>query len=208
MTTEEKLFRFDEHLGGKCRGAVAGVDEVGRGPLAGPVVAAAVVFLKRISLPGLNDSKKISERLRDILFLKIISCAAVGIGAVSEQVIDEINILQATRLAMRNAILSLPRTPSLILIDGRIRVDLPLPQRGIVGGDGESASIAAASIVAKVYRDHLMERLDRVYPDYGFVRHKGYPTPEHLLVLRSRGVSRVHRRSFRPVAQLLQGGGG
>lgn len=181
---------------------------MGRGPLAGPVVAAAVVFLKRISLPGLNDSKKISERLRDILFLKIISCAAVGIGAVSEQVIDEINILQATRLAMRNAILSLPRTPSLILIDGRIRVDLPLPQRGIVGGDGESASIAAASIVAKVYRDHLMERLDRVYPDYGFVRHKGYPTPEHLLVLRSRGVSRVHRRSFRPVAQLLQGGGG
>lgn len=183
---------------------LAGVDEAGRGPLAGPVVAAAVIFRRKVSLPGLDDSKKLSPRRRENLFGKIIRQALVGIGRVSESVIDEVNILQATRLAMREAVLALPQTPGLLLIDGRIRLDLPVPQKGIVRGDAQSAVIAAASIVAKVYRDHWMRELDPIYPHYGFARHKGYPTRSHLQALRLKGVTQIHRKTFRPVAETLQ----
>ena len=204
MGRDGKLFRFDERLQDGERNLVAGIDEAGRGPLAGPVVAAAVIFRRRIPLEGLNDSKKVSPRLRETLFRQIVSQALVGIGQVSESLIDEMNIFQATRLAMRKAVLALPRTPTLLLIDGRIQLDLPLPQMGIVRGDGQSAAIAAASIVAKVYRDYRMKELDRLFPGYGFARHKGYPTPGHLRALENQGVSSVHRKTFRPVAEALE----
>ena len=190
-------------MGRQGAAPLAGIDEAGRGPLAGPVVAAAVLFHRRVSLPGLRDSKKISPRLREKLFYQILLHAWVGIGRVVESVIDEINILQATRLAMREAVLALPRTPALLLIDGKIRLDLPIAQRAIVRGDDQSAAIAAASVMAKVHRDFLMKDLDRVYPRYGFATHKGYPTPSHLAVLRRRGPSEIHRKSFGPVAEIL-----
>ncbi len=202
MARETKLFRFDELVAGPFESGFAGIDEAGRGPLAGPVVAAAVIFRRRVSLTGLNDSKKVSPALRETLFKQILSHALVGIAAVSERVIDEINILQATRLAMREAVLSLPCTPSLLLIDGPIRLDLPLKQMSIIGGDGRSARIAAASIVAKVWRDHQMRHWDSVYPGYGFAAHKGYATPGHLKVLEKKGSSDIHRKSFSPVRVL------
>lgn len=204
MAKDEELFRFDQKLSGDFPGPTAGIDEAGRGPLAGPVVAAAVIFRKRISLAGLNDSKKLSPQMRESLFWKILAHAWVGVSRVSESVIDERNILQATRTAMREAVLALPRTPQSLLIDGQIHLDLPLQQLGIIRGDGQSAAIAAASIVAKVYRDSFMNELDRLYPDYGFAFHKGYPTPSHLEALKSKGVSCVHRKTFRPVAKLLE----
>lgn len=185
---------------------IAGVDEVGRGPLAGPVVAAAVILPEKILLPGLNDSKKVSPDRRKTLFLEIISRSSVGIGTVPEKIIDEINILQATRLAMKQAVLALSRTPTLVLIDGPIRLALPLPQVSIVRGDAQSAAIAAASIVAKVHRDSFMENLDTRRPGYGFAQHKGYPTPDHLEALRLKGPSEFHRMSFRPVAEIFEGG--
>lgn len=200
-----KLFRFDERIGAYPGDMVAGVDEVGRGPLAGPVVAAAVIFIKKTPIQGLNDSKKLSPKVREFLFRQIVPQALIGIGRVSESAIDEMNILEATRLAMREAILALPCTPSLLLIDGNIHLDLPLRQMSIIEGDAQSASIAAASIVAKVYRDSLMDELDKTYPAYGFALHKGYPTPLHLAALRRNGVSPIHRKSFRPVAEALLG---
>lgn len=188
------------------RGAVAGIDEAGRGPLAGPVVAAAVIFRRPVPLAGLNDSKKVSPSRRDILFKQILSHSLVGVSAVSERVIDRMNILQATRLAMREAVLALPKTPLLLLIDGKIHLDLPLRQIGIVRGDSQSASIAAASIVAKVWRDCRMKELDSIYPGYGFALHKGYPTRGHLNVLQSKGVTVIHRKSFSPVRILEEAG--
>lgn len=205
MAREDDLFRFDERMGNPFTGALAGIDEAGRGPLAGPVVAAAVIFRRRVPLSGLNDSKKVSPTLREVLFKQILSHSLVGISAVSEQVIDRVNILQATRLAMREAVLALPKTPLLLLIDGKIRLDLPLPQVSIVRGDSQSAAIAAASIVAKVWRDHRMRAFDSIYPGYGFALHKGYPTPEHLKVLQSRGATVIHRKSFSPVRILDEG---
>jgi len=202
LAREDDLFRFDERMGSPLTGALAGIDEAGRGPLAGPVVAAAVIFRRRVPLSGLNDSKKVSPTLREVLFKQILSHSLVGISAVSEQVIDRVNILQATRLAMREAVLALPKTPLLLLIDGKIRLDLPLPQVAIVRGDNQSAAIAAASIVAKVWRDHRMRAFDSIYPGYGFALHKGYPTPEHLKVLQSKGATVIHRKSFSPVRVL------
>ena len=205
MERHESLFRFDENFSGAEEAIVAGLDEAGRGPLAGPVVAAAVMFRKKgISLPGLNDSKKLSPRLRERLFGQIVGHALVGIGRSSESVIDEVNILEATRLAMREAVLALPLTPNLLLIDGQIQLDLPIHQVSIIRGDGQSAAIASASIVAKVCRDHWMRQLDRLYPSYGFAVHKGYPTPTHLEELRRRGATEVHRKTFRPVAEVLE----
>ena len=202
MNRHRTLFRFDQRFEKLNKGPLAGIDEAGRGPLAGPVVAAAVILRHPISLPGLNDSKKVSEKNREILFRKILSGALVGIGRVSEEIIDKINIYQATRLAMRQAVLALPKTPGTLLIDGKISLDLPLPQEGIVRGDGQSAAIAAASIVAKVHRDYWMRRLDQLYPGSQFSRHKGYPTASHLELLKRRGPSPVHRKSFAPVAAL------
>lgn len=182
----------------------AGVDEVGRGPLAGPVVAAAVLFFRKFKLPGLNDSKLVAPALREKLFREIPKYGLIGIGVVSEAEIDEINIYQASRLAMKRAVLALTRTPDLLMIDGNTRLDLPLPQKTIVQGDRKSACIAAASIIAKVYRDAWMHYLDQLYPAYAFKDHKGYATPEHLEKLRGAGPSPVHRKSFLPVRRLCE----
>lgn len=182
---------------------MAGVDEAGRGPLAGPVVAAAVILIRKGPLTYLDDSKKVPPKRREFLFREIAKCALVGMGVVGEKEIDLLNILQATRLAMKKAVLALTRTPDHLLIDGPIQLDLPLPQKGIPQGDQKSAAIAAASIMAKVYRDAWMCHLDRLYPRYHFRQHKGYPTPGHLTTLRRFGASPVHRASFAPVEALL-----
>ena len=180
---------------------VAGVDEVGRGPLAGPVVAAAVILPEDFRLPGLTDSKQLSAAVREQLFLALRTnraiAAAIGIAPAWE--VDEVNILQATHRAMQRALGVLERQPQHVLVDGLPVPLLALPQTAIVGGDAQSLSIAAASVIAKVTRDRLMEGWHRRFPHYGFDRHKGYPTKEHLLRLRTYGPCPIHRRSFAPV---------
>ena len=181
---------------------IAGVDEAGRGPLAGPVVAAAVILNPKHPIPDLNDSKKLTAAERERLFIEIRQHAlvwSVARGRVSE--IDSVNILQATFLAMQRAVQQLKLTPELILIDGNACPKLSIPAEAIVSGDLLEPAISAASIVAKVLRDRWMCYLDKKYPQYGFARHKGYPTPEHLEALRKNGPTRIHRRSFAPVAQ-------
>jgi ribonuclease HII len=203
-----RLLAFDEEAAHGIGGCIAGMDEAGRGPLAGPVVAAAVIFVRNPQrLTGLNDSKKVAPKRREILFREISRLSLVGIGVVDEAQIDEINIYQATRLAMKRALLSLSLTPQLVLIDGNLQVDVPISQRAVIGGDQKSAAIAAASIVAKVHRDAWMVYLDRLYPDYCFRDHKGYATPTHLRCLHERGPSPVHRRSFAPVRNLSRQNG-
>ena len=177
--------------------AVCGVDEAGRGPLAGPVCAAAVILPKGLIIDGLNDSKKLTDKKRRELF-DIITEQAVSysIAMASEKEIDEINILQATFLAMQRALDGLQVRPDLALIDGNRAKDFGLPVRTIVKGDSLSASIAAASILAKVTRDRLMEELDETYPQYGFAVHKGYGTKRHYEALRAYGPCDIHRRTF------------
>ena len=176
---------------------VCGVDEAGRGPLAGPVCAAAVILPPELVIPGLNDSKKLTDKKRRELY-DIITEQAVsfGVAFAGEQEIDEINILQATFLAMQRAMEKLDPAPELALIDGNRAKDFGLPVRTIVGGDGLSASIAAASILAKVTRDRLMEEYDAQYPQYGFAVHKGYGTKRHYEALHAFGPCPIHRQSF------------
>ncbi|MBI4373101.1 MAG: ribonuclease HII [Candidatus Omnitrophica bacterium] len=183
---------------------VAGVDEVGRGPLAGPVVAAACLIPSSVHLAGIRDSKMLTPQARRKLFWKIIARTVVGIGVVGEQEIDRINILKASLLAMREAVLALAVTPDLLLIDGRFKIDLPIHQIPIVRGDEKLVSIAAASIVAKVTRDEMMSDYDVQFPHYGFAYHKGYPTPAHIARLEKSGPSPIHRMSFQPVARVAQ----
>ncbi len=179
---------------------VAGVDEAGRGPLAGPVVAAAVILNPERRLKGLEDSKLLTPARREVLFEQILEHAVgVGTGIVDPQTIDQVNILEATRLAMRQALSRLSPHPNLVLIDAVRLQPLAWPQRALVRGDRRSASIAAASIVAKVTRDRLMVEADHLFPQYGFRRHKGYPTPEHLAALRHHGPCPIHRRTFHGV---------
>ena len=186
---------------------IAGLDEAGRGPLAGPVVAAAVLLPRRFRLPGLNDSKQVGEFDRVRLFAEIVRRAiSVGIGAATETEIDRLNILQASKLAMRRALEALPVQPDFLLLDAVTLSGLSIPQRAIIKGDGLSCSIAAASIVAKVTRDRLMVEYHRWYPQYNFAEHKGYGTPEHLRLLREHGPCVIHRRSFAPVQHLLAEG--
>lgn len=180
--------------------AIAGVDEAGVAPLAGPVVAAAVILPTAAHLPHLNDSKRLSRAQREALYGEITRISvAIGVGTADIKEIDRLNILQAARLAHRRAVLGLSVRPHLVLIDGRYPADVPVPQLVIVDGDATCASIAAASVVAKVTRDHMMEELARQYPEYGFARHKGYPTKGHLEAIRQFGISPAHRRSFVPV---------
>ena len=197
----EKLRAFDREEAPAMGGWMAGVDEAGRGPLAGPVVAAAVILVSPETLAGINDSKKLSAGRREELYVRIARSSIVGIGFADEKQIDELNIYEATRLAMKKAVLNLPHTPASLLIDGPMRLDLKLDQKGVVHGDGKSASIAAASIVAKVFRDHWMRKIHELYPVYGFHRHKGYGTAEHMQALKEKGPSPVHRRSFAPVRE-------
>ena len=178
-------------------GAVAGIDEAGRGPLAGPVVAAAVILPKDIFLPFLNDSKKVTEKRRDVLFDEIKQEAiAYGIGIASNALIDEINILQATYEAMREAISKLNKTPDILLVDAVHIPDINIKQVGIVKGDAKSVNIAAASILAKVTRDRLMLEYDKIYPEYGFASNKGYGTAKHIEALKAYGACDIHRRTF------------
>lgn len=192
--------RWDEG----CR-LVAGCDEAGRGPLAGPVVAAAVILPRDLALPGLNDSKKLDAAVREGLFGAVLAGAtAVGIGLAEPEEIDSLNILRASLVAMRRAVAALGMPPDHVLIDGnRPAPGLPCAQTAVPGGDGSSVSIAAASIVAKVTRDAVMVRLDALFPGYGFAGHKGYPCPSHLAALELLGPCRVHRTSFGPVRALL-----
>ena len=176
---------------------ICGIDEVGRGPLAGPVVAGAVILPKDCEILWINDSKKLSAKKREELYTEIVEKAdAVGIGVVSPDKIDEINILQATYEAMRKAIQSLKVTPQLLLNDAVTIPKVNIPQVAIVKGDAKSVSIAAASIVAKVTRDHMMEEYDQTYPGYGFAQNKGYGSKEHIEALKKTGPCPIHRRSF------------
>lgn len=179
---------------------VAGVDEVGRGPLAGPVVACAVVFTIPIFLPGLNDSKKMSEPLRNAIKNAVCKSITYAVGIATPDEIDKLNILQASLLSMKRAVEGLSVAPGFLLVDGNQRIPgLRIPQKTVIKGDSRVYSIAAASVVAKVLRDEMMERLDGKYPVYGFARHKGYGTKDHLEALNRLGPCPVHRRSFAPV---------
>ena len=191
---------FEERARHKGYSLIAGIDEAGRGPLAGPVVAAAVILPRDIELPGVRDSKKMSPGAREKAFPLILRRAlSCGVGTVSNKDIDEINILQASREAMRRALLSLPMKPQFLLVDGINTVPVPLPQECIKKGDLLSLSISAASVLAKVYRDRIMTSCHRDYPLYGFDRHKGYGTRRHLEALRRYGPCPIHRRTFKRV---------
>ncbi|MDH4164175.1 MAG: ribonuclease HII [Nitrospirota bacterium] len=184
---------------------IAGLDEAGRGPLAGPVVAAAVVLPEGCLIDGVNDSKKLTERQRERLY-DVIRAKAVahGIGLVDERTIDEINILQAALLAMERAVAAIVPPPDYLLIDGNcVLKRLTIPQKAIIKGDSLSHSIAAASILAKVTRDRMMNELHERFPAYNFRKHKGYGTAEHLASIREHGPCEAHRRSFRPISSML-----
>jgi ribonuclease HII len=190
-------------------GLVCGVDEAGRGPLAGPVVAAAVIFEKGRYPRGLDDSKKLTEKAREDLFDKIFDRAvAVGVGEASVDEIDLVNIRQATHLAMARAVRALVPAPCFALVDGNDAPALPCSCETLIGGDGLSVSIAAASIVAKVTRDRQMLVLHERHPDYGWDHNKGYGTPDHLSALKAHGCTPHHRRSFAPVYNILNVSGG
>jgi len=198
------LFSFERDAWAAGFAPVAGVDEAGRGPLAGPVVAAAVIFPDERFIRKLNDSKKLPREDREVVYQAIMdSGLPVGVGVADVEEINQFNILWATRLAWRRALEALPARPALVLIDGNLRAPFFVPQRMLVGGDARCASIAAASVIAKVTRDRLMLELDRRLPEYGFARHKGYATADHLQALRRWGPSPVHRHVFLP-ADLVQ----
>jgi ribonuclease HII len=183
---------------------IAGLDEVGRGPLFGPVVAAAVILAPSFHLKGLTDSKKLSEKKRNEFAAEIRHNAiAWAVAAVDVETIDRINIRQASLLAMRRAVEQLALGPDYLLIDGRDTIDWPCEQLPVVKGDAISLSIAAASVLAKVYRDRLLVDLDRQFPGYGLAQHKGYGSAEHLAALARLGPTPLHRKSFHPVAQTL-----
>lgn len=192
--SELTMWEIEDSLG---LNVICGVDEAGRGPLAGPVCAAAVILPEHLQIPGLNDSKKLTDKKRRELFPVIQQQAiAYGIGLASEAEIDEINILQATFLAMRRALEQLTVLPEIALIDGNRETDFGLPVKTVVKGDSLSANIAAASVLAKVTRDNIMVELAQQYPEYGFEIHKGYGTKAHYEALRTYGPCPIHRRSF------------
>ena len=195
---------FHEHcLSAQGLSPVVGIDEAGRGPLAGPVVVGAVILPPNFVLAGLNDSKKLTAKARERLYAEITENPEIRWTsiAISPQEIDRLNILGATHSGMRAVVEQLSPSPAHALIDGLPVRNFPCPQTALVGGDGISLSIAAASIIAKVERDRIMLEIDRLYPEYGFAKHKGYPTREHFAKLRAHGPCPIHRRSFAPVAQ-------
>lgn len=200
----EKMLAYEKELYAQGIDLIAGVDEVGRGPLAGPVVAAAVILPKACKIPGLNDSKKIPKSKHKEIYEAVLQNAiAIGIGIKDNQVIDQVNIYEATKLAMMEAIGQLEPQPQHLLIDA-MRLDLPIPQTSIIKGDANSLSIAAASIVAKVTRDQMMEEFDREYPGYDFAQNAGYGTAKHLAGLDKLGVTPIHRRSFEPIKSMCE----
>ena len=205
MKAQTELFRsvpistlhFEQQAQARGYRAIAGIDEAGRGPLAGPVVAAAVILPEKFELPGLTDSKQLSVSARDRLYPLIRAQAvAVGIGLARAEEIDRVNILQATLRSMQRAVGRLAVPADFLLIDGNVPVPLPLPQQTLVKGDSRSLSIAAASVVAKVVRDRIMTTYDRLFPGYGFAGHKGYGSGAHLQAIAHLGPSPCHRRTF------------
>ncbi len=204
IDTFEEMLHYERMKKEQGFALIAGVDEVGRGPLAGPVVASAVILPDNFQLLGLNDSKKVTKKNREAFF-EIINREAVsiGIGIVSAADIDRINIYQASKLAMQKAIASLKITPDYLLIDA-MQLSLPIPQMAIIKGDSKSISIAASSIIAKVTRDQYMEKLADKFPNYGFGKHMGYGTVEHLAAIDHYGICHEHRRSFAPIRNRCQ----
>jgi ribonuclease HII len=189
-----------------CPGPVCGVDEAGRGPWAGPVCAAAVILRPRSRFDGLDDSKKVSAARREGLEVQIKARAAAwGVGFASVEEIGTLNILQATGLAMRRAVAAMALAPAFALVDGNYRFDLPCPVKTVIGGDGVSASIAAASILAKTARDRLMVEMDGRYPGYGFAAHKGYGAPAHIAAIRDLGPCAIHRMTWAPLRAAAAG---
>lgn len=200
----EGMLAYEKECYARGMELIAGVDEVGRGPLAGPVVAAAVILPKACKIPGLNDSKKIPKSKHKEIYEAVLQNAiAIGIGIKDNHVIDQVNIYEATKLAMMEAIGQLEPQPQHLLIDA-MKLDLPIPQTSIIKGDANSLSIAAASIVAKVTRDQMMEEFDREYPGYDFAQNAGYGTSNHLAGLDKLGVTPIHRRSFEPVKSMCE----
>ena len=196
----DDLYQYDESLRKKGYLRIAGIDEAGRGPLAGPVVAAAVVFSKSIKIEGLRDSKKVREKEREILYPEVLRFSEdVGVGIVGHEEIDRLNILRATRLAMQYAVEDLSKPPDILVIDALSLPSIPIRQLSIIKGESISASIAAASIVAKFVRDKIMMEYHRQYPQYNFEKHKGYSTREHLDMIRLYGPCPIHRKSFQRV---------
>ena len=182
---------------------ICGVDEVGRGPLVGPVVASAVILPKNYFIEGLTDSKKLSKKKRDYFYEVIKQEAlAIGIGIVDNKKIDEINILEASRLAMKKAINNLSIKPDIILTDA-MRLDMGIPEEDIIKGDLKSITISAASVIAKVTRDKMMEELHEKYPMYNFIKNNGYPTKEHIEAIKKYGIIKEHRKSFRPIKDTI-----
>lgn len=193
----EEMLKIENDLYEKGYKLIAGVDEAGRGPLCGPVVAAAVILPENYKIEGVNDSKKLSEKKREMLYDKIINEAvAVGVGISDVDVIEEVNILNATKMAMKEAISKLSVKPDFVLIDGNQMIDINIKASTVVSGDAKSESIAAASIIAKVTRDRMLYDYDKVYPEYGFAKHKGYGTKAHIAAIKEYGLTPIHRPSF------------
>jgi ribonuclease HII len=205
MKTSNDLLKFERSLWEQGIGLVAGVDEVGRGPLAGPVVAAAVVFSPKFLIPGVFDSKKIPKEKRELFFKEILNQAlGVGIGISDERDIDKYNILNASLMAMHQAVKNLKLLPEFVLVDGNQKIpQLPFPQLPIIKGDSLSFSIASASIVAKVTRDRIMDEFHKKFPHFCFDQHKGYSTQVHLDALKTHGPCEIHRKTFKRVRELL-----
>lgn len=201
----EDLYKYENELYDKNINIIGGVDEVGRGPLIGPVVAACVVLNKGFKLEGLNDSKKLSEKKRDTFYNYITQNSIYGIGIVSEVIIDEINIYQASKKAMLIAIEEVRKQTNLehVLIDA-MPIELDIGTTSIIKGDAKSISIAAASVIAKVTRDKMMYELDEIYPEYGFKSHKGYPTKKHLEAIKKYGLIDGYRKTYGPVKEVLE----
>ncbi len=200
----EDLWVFEKQAYEQGYRIVAGVDEAGRGPLAGPVVAAAAILDAGNPIAGLDDSKKLSPKKRDLLFDVLQNKAvALGVGIAGPDEIDRINILQASLLAMKRAVDDMAMQPDILLIDGLFKIPSDLPQEAITKGDSRSASIAAASIIAKVTRDRLMQTYHETYPEYGFAGHKGYPTKAHKAAIRQHGCCPIHRCSFKGVKEYV-----
>ena len=200
----EDLYSYERDLIKNNISLIAGVDEVGRGPLVGPVVAAAVILPINYKLEGLTDSKKLTEKKRD-LFFDILNhdAISIGIGVIDEKIIDQVNIYEATKLAMMKALNNLSVTPEHVLIDA-MPLDIDIPRTSIIKGDAKSLSIAAASVIAKVTRDRMMYDLDKKYPMYNFKKNKGYPTKEHILAINKYGIIKEHRITYGPVKDYLE----
>lgn len=202
MNQEVNLYKFEEELFDKGYEKICGIDEAGRGPLAGPICVAACILPPFLRIDGINDSKQLSEKKREELYKIIVKHAlAYSIVFISEKDVDELNIYQATKKGMLECIEEIKIKPDYVLIDAMPLGELEIPHDSIIHGDALSASVAAASILAKVSRDHYMEKMDIKYPNYGFKKHKGYGTKEHLLALEKYGPCKIHRKTFAPVSK-------